>query len=111
MFTTQQMLSRCKCQIAPQKLGRSVGCWDEAKGHYHSLVLCNIKHEVEESLVGLADMQVHVEVRKVVPPLEVFAVTKDRLKGMCALHLEVLIHELAVERRRSTFVVFVLEKC
>ena len=89
------MPSRRKCQIASCR--NLVAIWGEAEGHRHALVLRTVEHEAEESSISLADWQVHVEVRKV-DLCEVVTATEDRLKGMCALHLEVPIQEMAVER-------------
>ena len=98
IYTTQRMLSRRKCWIAGcRNLVAIRGAGATAEGHRHTLVLRTVEHEAEDSLAGLADRQVHVEVRKV-DLREVVAVTEDRLKGMRAFHLEVPIHEMAFER-------------
>ena len=99
MYTTQWMPSRRKCRIAGCiKLGRNVGCQGEAKGHCHALILRTVEREAEESLAGLADRQGHVEVRKV-DLCEVVAAIEDRLSGVCALHLEVPLYEMAIDER------------
>ena len=58
------------------------GAGATAEGHRHALVPRTVEDEAEESLVGLADRQVHEQVRKV-DLCEVVAAKEDRLKGMC----------------------------
>ena len=82
-----------------QELCCDTRSWTEPEGHRRALVTDAFEPKSEEQAVRLCDQQMHVEVGHVDLP-HVLSPAELGLKGVQALHLEVLVLEVRIDRRQ-----------